>query len=206
MSVLTQAKEAEVLHPFDVEEAMQAEAEHWCTAYECLVQELEIREPTDEDFRRLAAHEINCLTGRHSDPAVAEALDLPREALRQGSLEHGLQTPEVLMALSLSTLELWQSSATDSGNTSRTAPASVEVNALIERQYDLARQYPGEYVVLRGTKVIGHSRSRSDAFATYDRAFDGTSDAHPVIVEPHRAYDEEPVVRGRSLAEDSHPR
>ena len=69
-----------------------------CSAYERLVTELETREPTMQDFDRLAAHEASCPTSKHSEAGVEEALSLPRGALRCGSPDHHLPSPKDLIA------------------------------------------------------------------------------------------------------------
>lgn len=69
---------------------------------------------------------------------------------------------------------------------------------LIERQYELASLYGGEYVVLCGVEVIHHSPSRERAFAAYDRILAESSPMPPVIVTPHRGREFFPVTRGRS--------
>jgi hypothetical protein len=68
-----------------------------------------------------------------------------------------------------------------------------------QRQYGLAAEYPGEFVVLVGEEVVHHSADRQSAFAAYDQAFVDFPSGHPVIVDPARRLRRRPVVRGRSL-------
>jgi hypothetical protein len=70
---------------------------------------------------------------------------------------------------------------------------------LAERQYRLARQYPGDYVVLVGEQVVHHSGNRDAAFRAYDDAFAGRSAPCPVLVEPNAAPKRTPVLRGHAL-------
>ena len=64
-----------------------------CVDYDNLMRELEKREPTVEDFRRLEEHEGSCASGRHSEEGVEMALGLRPGALRWGSREDGLKPP-----------------------------------------------------------------------------------------------------------------
>ncbi len=70
---------------------------------------------------------------------------------------------------------------------------------LVEEQYRLARQHPGEYVVLVGEQIVSHSPDRQEAFRAYDQAFLDFPGRDPVIAEPDGGPKRPPVVRGRSL-------
>lgn len=73
--------------------AASAESDSECEEYERLVEELNHRDPSPEDFEALAHHERHCASGKHSEHGIEQSLDLPRGALRQGSSEHGLLHP-----------------------------------------------------------------------------------------------------------------
>lgn len=68
-----------------------------------------------------------------------------------------------------------------------------------QRQYRLAGQHPGEFVVLVGDKIVCHTPDRQSAFEAYDRAFVDFPMKRPVIVDPRRRLRRRPIVRGRSL-------
>ena len=76
---------------------MRREDPHSCSSYERLVAELDLREPTPEDFDFLVEHEEHCPNGTHTEAGVEKALGLPDGALRNGSPEHGLLPPRVLV-------------------------------------------------------------------------------------------------------------
>ena len=81
-------------------------------------------------------------------------------------------------------------------------PAKVAAGApesLPQRQYRLASQYPGEFVVLVGEEVVYHSPDRQAAFEAHDQAFVDWPSGSPVIVDPQRGPRRRPIVRGRSF-------
>lgn len=69
--------------------------------------------------------------------------------------------------------------------------------SLADRQYQLAGQYPNEYVVLVGERVIHHSQDRSAAIRAYSQAFLEAYDGTPVMVDPNRTRKRRPPIRGR---------
>ena len=73
-------------------------------------------------------------------------------------------------------------------------------------QASLAAQYPEEYVVLRGDRVLAHTLDKAEAFACYEDALEQTGNEEPLIVPP-AAYRQlpRPVVRGRALASARRP-
>ncbi len=66
-----------------------------CDRFHLLIQELQWRDPTDEEVEWLLRHEGTCETGRHSDERLEKDLGLPPDALRDGAPEHGLLPPDV---------------------------------------------------------------------------------------------------------------
>ncbi len=70
---------------------------------------------------------------------------------------------------------------------------------LAKEQYRLAGQYPNEYVVLVGDRIVHHSSDRRQAAQAYDRAALDSSPRRPVIVRPGGRLRKPPVVRGRAL-------
>ncbi|WP_437545742.1 hypothetical protein WME97_40345 [Sorangium sp. So ce367] len=71
---------------------------------------------------------------------------------------------------------------------------------LIRRQYEEASKFPGEFVVMIGTRVFFHSTDREEAIHCYESAFKEVPDGTPVFIEPGvRLPERDPVVRGRSL-------
>ncbi len=66
-----------------------------CERFYILVQELQWRDPTDEELSWLLRHEETCETGWHSDRRLKQDLELPPLALRSGAPEHGLLSPDV---------------------------------------------------------------------------------------------------------------
>ena len=72
---------------------------------------------------------------------------------------------------------------------------------LSARQYQLAGQYPGEYVVLVGERVLHHSTDRREAGRAYNRVFLDYPTATPVMVDPERPRHPrpKPIVRGRTF-------
>jgi hypothetical protein len=69
-----------------------------------------------------------------------------------------------------------------------------------ENQYRLARQYPGEYVVLVGEHTIHHSQDRQEAIAAFRHAALDFPPHRPVFIRPGGRPRKPPVVRGRALA------
>jgi hypothetical protein len=68
-----------------------------------------------------------------------------------------------------------------------------------ERQFAIAQQYPGEYVVLVGEDVISHGPDQAAALAAYRSAM-GKAGRHPVLVRPERLAPVPAIVRGRSVS------
>ncbi len=66
-----------------------------CDRFHALIQELQGRDPTDEELDFLLHHEETCVTGRHSDKRLEKDLGLPPGALRVGAPERGLLPPSV---------------------------------------------------------------------------------------------------------------
>jgi hypothetical protein len=72
----------------------------------------------------------------------------------------------------------------------------------IQRQYEEASRFPGEFVVLAGLVVLFHSADREAAIARYEAAFDEVAESMPVLVEPgDRLPSRDPVARARSSGE-----
>ncbi|MCP4661462.1 MAG: hypothetical protein GY856_39160 [bacterium] len=85
--------------------------------------------------------------------------------------------------------------------TQKRPPAHLEDRdalRLVRKQYQLAHQYPEDYVVLVGDRVVCHSPDRQKAFRAYDQAFVDFPSGDPVIVEPGGTQKKPPVFRGRS--------
>jgi hypothetical protein len=74
-----------------------------------------------------------------------------------------------------------------------------EVVKRIEEQYRIAQQYPGEYVVLVGDRVVFHAPARQEVFRAYKQAFVDFPQQAPVVVEPGGKPRKPPVLRGRTL-------
>lgn len=77
-------------------------------------------------------------------------------------------------------------------------PEDQDALRLVRRQYQLAHQYPEDYVVLVGDRIVCHSPNREKAFRAYDQAFVDFPSGDPVIVEPGGTQKKPPVLRGRS--------
>ncbi|MCP4660087.1 MAG: hypothetical protein GY856_32195 [bacterium] len=75
----------------------------------------------------------------------------------------------------------------------------IDPMQLAEEQYRLAGQYPNEYVVLIGERIVHHSPDRRQAAEAYNRAALGSSSMRPAIVRPGSGPRKPPVVRGRAL-------
>ncbi len=77
---------------------------------------------------------------------------------------------------------------------------STPENDLIEEQYAIAEQYPGEYVILIGKEVFFHSSDRKESLEKYHECFEKERTHHPVFIEPDSAPSKtHPVFRGRAL-------
>lgn len=87
----------------------------------------------------------------------------------------------------------------ESGPTAPEKEVAPTPESLAQRQYRLAEEYSGEFVVLVGEEVVFHSSDRQCAFDAYDRAFVDFPSRRPVIVDPTRRLRRRPLVRGRSL-------
>ena len=73
--------------------------------------------------------------------------------------------------------------------------------SLADRQFELAGQYPGEYVVLVGENVVHHSPDIESADQAFDQAFGDYPPLRPVMVDPDRRRPRRsPVVRGRAFS------
>ena len=79
------------------------------------------------------------------------------------------------------------------------ADASRQRTTLAERQYRLARQYPDEYVVLVGERIVHHCADRQQAAQAYQRAAVDEPQNPAVIVSPGEKPRRRLLVRGRSL-------
>ena len=160
----------------------------------------EFSELAPEDVLFLETHLADCPTGKHSEAAFEDALNLPRHALRKGSLEHGLSSPKMLIDRINTDFETFQQiNAADSGGDSE-PPASKVKGDLSGPEPPFEDQYPGEYLVLQGREILCHSKSRREAFDAYDQAYVGEDGCFPVLVVPDRQKPEiTPVFRGRSL-------
>lgn len=87
----------------------------------------------------------------------------------------------------------------DSG--SGESEATLSQQTLAERQAALADQYPEEYVVLRGERVIAHTPDKQGAFAHYDAAVEEAGEQEPILMPPGaQRRTPRPIVRGRALA------
>src|SRR5579872_6168724 len=69
-----------------------------------------------------------------------------------------------------------------------------------EQQDVLARQFPGEFVVLVDQDVIFHATDRSTALDAYQRARSRPDGRYPVFIAPDALLPTIPIVRGRSMA------
>ena len=78
--------------------------------------------------------------------------------------------------------------------------AEARFLARAERQYALARQHPGEYVVLVDDEVLFHSPDRDAAEVAYEAARGRTDGGYPVLVGPGATSPFIPTIRGRSLS------
>ncbi len=87
----------------------------------------------------------------------------------------------------------------DEAQLAATTTTADDAESLPQRQYRLAGQYPGEFVVLVGEEVVYHSTDRQAAFKAYDQAFVDHPSSSPVVVDPHRRPRRRPVVRGRAF-------
>ncbi len=68
------------------------------------------------------------------------------------------------------------------------------------RQRRLAcQQYPGEYVVLVGERIVAHSSDRQEALRAYRVAATGSTPMEPVLVDLEAKPRRRPILRGRSL-------
>ncbi len=72
-------------------------------------------------------------------------------------------------------------------------------SALARAQYRLAGQYPKDYVVLVGERIVFRSSDRQVAFGAYDQACRDFPEVVPVIVEPGGRERRAPLFRGRTL-------
>jgi hypothetical protein len=70
---------------------------------------------------------------------------------------------------------------------------------LAERQYRLAGQYSGEYVVLVGERVAHHTTDRLEAGRAFDQMFQDEPGASPVMVDPNLPRYPRPMIRGRAV-------
>jgi hypothetical protein len=98
-------------------------------------------------------------------------------------------------------IELTRASAvlTARGQVEATRDLPTEEDTLPQRQYRLARRYPGEYVVLVGERVVHHGPEREEAGRAYKQAFADCPSSTPVMVDPNRLRQRRPIVRGRAL-------
>ncbi len=188
------------LRPPDVPETTRPlDAEGQCELFDYFIQAIdEFAELDPDDLSFLESHLAACPTGKHSEDAFEDAMGLPRAALRRGSLEHGLSSPQLIVELSFAMLEALRESGANFR--SRPSPPTAAEDDLSKRQQAAAAAYPGEHVVLQGTEVLYHSSSRREAFDAYDRAHVEEGGFYPVLVLP--GHDEPrvpPVFRGRSL-------
>ena len=70
---------------------------------------------------------------------------------------------------------------------------------LAEEQYRLAEQYPDEYVVLVGERIVHHGADRQQAARAYQRVAVESPSNRPVIVSPGEKPRKPLLVRGRAL-------
>lgn len=94
--------------------------------------------------------------------------------------------------------------AASSGTSARpngAAPADEQRERirLAEKQYRLANQYPKEYVILIGERIVHHSVDRQQAVQAYRRIEVDELSNRPVIVSPGKPPRKPPMVRGRAL-------
>ncbi len=78
-------------------------------------------------------------------------------------------------------------------------PGRPDTQRLVQDQYRLAEQYPGEYVVLVATRIVHHSPARQDVLGAYRQAWVDFPSERPVVVAPGGKPKHRPIVRGRSL-------
>lgn len=102
-------------------------------------------------------------------------------------------------------------SLTNEHSNSSAEPSPAEVGSrrelgesprfLADRQYELAHQHSGEYVVLVGDRVVHHSPDREAAGNAFVQAFVGHPSHAPVMVDPSRERQPrpKPILRGRVL-------
>lgn len=68
-----------------------------------------------------------------------------------------------------------------------------------ERQAALADDYPNEYVVLLGERVVVHTTNKDEAYAHYDSAFGEAGSVEPIIIPPGALRRiGPPIMRGRA--------
>ncbi len=72
--------------------------------------------------------------------------------------------------------------------------------SLPDRQYRLASEFPGEYVVLVGERVVHHSADLAEAGRAYEQAFADKTASSPVMVDPNRPRQRRPMIRDRRLS------
>lgn len=72
---------------------------------------------------------------------------------------------------------------------------------LVERQYELAGQYPDDYVVLVGERILHHSPDREEALTAFQRVAESFYPERPALVRPGGCPPRRrPMARGRSLS------
>ncbi len=78
-----------------------------------------------------------------------------------------------------------------------------------ERQAALADDYPDEYVVLLGERIVVHTTNKDEAYAHYDAAFGEAGNVEPIVIPPGALRRiGPPIIRGRahSVASGAGPR
>ncbi len=74
-----------------------------------------------------------------------------------------------------------------------------DARLLVQEQYRLAEDHPGEYVVLVGRRVVNHSPERREALEAYRQAWSDFPGERPVVVGPGGKPKQKPFFRGRAL-------
>jgi hypothetical protein len=81
-------------------------------------------------------------------------------------------------------------------------PPEDERERAIQRQYRAARAFPGEVVVLVGSRVVYHGTDREEAVRRYEAVADQLDEGTPAFIEPDEAIPQrDPIVRARSSRE-----
>ena len=83
----------------------------------------------------------------------------------------------------------------------RAGDDAPEAQRLVRDQYRLAMQYPGEYVVLVGTRTVHHSADRQEALEANRQSWVDSPSERPVVVAPSGEPKQKPYIRGRPCSD-----